>query len=37
MADSAELSKDTYLNQDLEDALLEVEALEEAFKETNQI
>ena len=33
MADSAELSKDTYLKQDLEDALIEVGALEEAFKE----
>jgi hypothetical protein len=33
IADSAELSKDTYLSQDLEDALLEVGALEEAFKE----
>jgi hypothetical protein len=33
IADSAELTKDTYLSQDLEDALLEVAALEEAFKE----
>ncbi len=37
IADSAELSKDTYLKQDLEDALIEVGALEEAFKETSQI
>ncbi len=34
IADSAELTKDTYLTKDLEDALIEVEALEEAFKET---
>jgi hypothetical protein len=33
IADSAELSKDSYLNKDLEDALIEVGALEEAFKE----
>lgn len=34
IADSAELSKDSYLQKDLEDALLEMSALEEAFKET---
>jgi hypothetical protein len=34
IADSAELTKDTYLSQDLEDALIEVGALEEAFKES---
>jgi septal ring factor EnvC (AmiA/AmiB activator) len=33
ISDSANLTQDTYLSKDLDDALLEVSALEEAFKE----
>jgi uncharacterized protein YoxC len=33
ITDSAELTKDMFLSQDLEDALIEVGALEEAFKD----
>ena len=33
ISDSANLTQDTYLSKDLDDALIEVSALEEAFKE----